>query len=283
MKKSLFSEKRMNEKTMEHYQRQKRKWECIRRNKLYIQDFTKYGNRELNEDERNLMFDTWGVFVWQDLRLPDPDKPIPDAVEEYLYYPLPNYPHIKTKFFADLGHEVSGLIFPPGQVVKERGRIGKSQAWVKGKLEDWAMFDKRSGRYMKLTMENCPRYISTLIEIQPWFKKAMVEGQFTKAFESAFQRVRDAQKAILKRQPRPHFDEDDFRRFLTVYDLRTQSPPLSMAEIAIKLFPKEISSSVAYKKKPKRQVVPLPSAMDKVKYYWREAKELIDGGGWRYL
>lgn len=85
----------------------------------------------------------------------------------------------------------------------------------------------------------------------------------------------------LGRPKKPQWDVYD--KYLQVYDLRKANPKMSWADIAIEVFPEETIKNTAYKRKPKRDLIPQQSATDKVKHYWKEANKMINEGGWKKI
>jgi hypothetical protein len=80
---------------------------------------------------------------------------------------------------------------------------------------------------------------------------------------------------------RPQWDVYD--KYLQVYDLKKANLKMTWSDIAIKVFPDEIFKNPAHKRKHRKAVLPYPSAADKVKYYWGEAKKMINEGGWKQI
>lgn len=80
---------------------------------------------------------------------------------------------------------------------------------------------------------------------------------------------------------RPQWDV--YKKYLQVYDLKKVDPKMTWSDIAIKVFPDEIYKNPAHKRKPRKAILPQPSAVDKVKYYWREANKMINEGGWKQI
>lgn len=79
---------------------------------------------------------------------------------------------------------------------------------------------------------------------------------------------------------RPQWDVYD--KYLQVYDLKKANSKMSWADIAIRVFPGEIFKNPAYKRKPRKTILPHPSAVDKVKHYWKEANKMINRG-WKQI
>jgi hypothetical protein len=81
-----------------------------------------------------------------------------------------------------------------------------------------------------------------------------------------------APKIDLKR-PKPHWDE--FEKYLKVYDYRRdKSQQWSWVKIAREMFPKETHTDYRGK------VIPHPSAIDKVRNYYRQAQKMVEEGEW---
>jgi hypothetical protein len=77
------------------------------------------------------------------------------------------------------------------------------------------------------------------------------------------------------KRPKPHLDE--FEGYLRVYDKRNEDPQKwTWAKIAVNIFPNEVFITKAGKE------IPDPSAVDKVRNYYRQAREMIKGG-WKTI
>lgn len=280
MKKKLFSEKRKKESLQQYKKRQSLMWECVRRNKDYLRDFQVYGNRELDRDEKEILLNKWNIGTMPFLM--DPNYPITEEDDEILMaFPLPDSPAEKKSYFSDVFgvNKVSGQIAGPGQIVTEyegiKPRIGKQR-----KIEHWGLFNFKTEKYEKLTEENCPRSISIHIEIKPWFSKKTIEERFMEEFEEAYQKVKEAQQAILgKKQRRP--GDDEFQKCIHVYDLKKNHSNMSWSDIAEEVIPK--CSFDNPNKRGKRKRLVYQWAIDKVRDYYALADNLINKEGWRQL
>jgi len=82
-------------------------------------------------------------------------------------------------------------------------------------------------------------------------------------------------KLELKRM-KSHWDVYD--NYLRVYDLKKENPKLTWSEIAIIIFPQEV-----YKNTKRDKNLAMNSAKDKVRNYWRQAKKMIEEGGWKQI
>jgi hypothetical protein len=71
---------------------------------------------------------------------------------------------------------------------------------------------------------------------------------------------------------------DVYDNFLRVYDFKKGNPKMTWSEIAKVIVPKEF-----YKNKKGDNIFATPSAKDKVRHYWRQAKKMIEEGGWKQI
>jgi len=237
----------------------------------------------LNEEKKQVMLEKWGV----DLYLPDPKHPIPDD-EESTLYPTPDLPIVEYGVFSGSSGKDQIYIWPPGTTIMDRKGRERPVNWgIPGplpkevrRIKNWEIWNGKTGKYEELTRKDCPKSISISIEIRPWFSKMAIEGQLLEVFETAYQKVRDAQKAVLgKKQRRP--GDDEFQKCMKVYDLKEESPKMSWADIA-----EEVIVGCTYEnpnKRGKKKVLVYQWAIDKVRDYYKVADNLINKEGWRQL
>lgn len=78
----------------------------------------------------------------------------------------------------------------------------------------------------------------------------------------------------------PQFDI--YERMIRVHDLKKENPKMHWSEIAKIVFPDEVYSPSAYKRKPRQEKIATASAINKVMRDAKEAKKMIEGG-WRQI
>jgi hypothetical protein len=162
-------------------------------------------------------------------------------------------------------------IFCPGKVIVSLKKGKKNER----KVEDWEIEHK--GKFEKLTKKNCPHWISICINVEPWFPKLAVERTLMEKFEQTYELIKDAQTAVLKKKSLGPRDDDEFEKFMTVFDYRDKNPKITLNDIALKTFP----DSTYENKKGKKCA--LPWAIDNVRYYLERADYYINKQGWREL
>jgi hypothetical protein len=274
MKKKALSR---NEKLLveKFSKREELMWECIRRNKDYIRDFELYNKGTLNDVQKRELAVKWhisaGIRDDPVASLADPKEsypPICDIEAAVGYYgPVPDIPQSSADIYTEESSGWALKIFRPGHTVE----------FPEGEktIEHWEIQD--GSKYKKLTEENCPRWISIWIEVQPWFPKSAVENALMAKFEKTYELVKDAQKAVLKKKSLGPRDDDDFHKFMMAFDYKDKNPGITLNDIALKMFP---DATYENKKGKKRA---LPWAIDKVRYYLGRADYYVNKQGWKEL
>jgi len=251
-------------------------WECIRRNKDYIRDFELYKKGTLNDVQKRQVEVKWYISArirYNPVgRLADPKDSYPHysdpkAAVEY-YGPMPHIPQSDLDFYTNKSFGRTLKIFRPGHTVK----------FPEGekKIEHWEIQD--GSKYKKLTEENCPRFISIWVEVQPWFSKSAIEKELMFNFEEAYLLVKDAQTAVLKKKSLGPRDKDEFQKFMMAFDYKDKNAGITLNDIALRMFPK-----ATYKNKKGTRDLALPWAKEKVRYYLERAEYYINNEGWKEL
>jgi hypothetical protein len=73
---------------------------------------------------------------------------------------------------------------------------------------------------------------------------------------------------------------DVYDKYIQVYDLKKADPNMEWSDIAKKVIPEEVNKHEAPHRKTRKTELPSKTAIDKVRYYWREADRMIDKKGW---
>lgn len=77
--------------------------------------------------------------------------------------------------------------------------------------------------------------------------------------------------------------KDAYEKYLHVYDLKKDNPNLEWSEIAKEVFPNEVEDNIPAHRKARKTQMPSRTAIDKVRYYWRMANEMINQGAWKRI
>lgn len=258
------------ERIKESNLRAKCAWECIRRNKQYRADFKKYGNKDttqINDTDEDVS--VWAVIVGKwgiDGKLPNPDNPQPPN-NLFLADPFitTSYPHPCKKI----------LLVPPGTTLINR------ETKEKIKNKQWLLYDYKHKSHTEITLINCPRVFRLTVDVNPMFKKSDVRRSLLKEFDKAYDTLIRVRETLERRKPkhnRPRYNE--INTYLRVYDLKLN---MSWPDIAMTIFPEQTTKNTAYARRIKKTERPFPSAIENVKYYWKQANDLINKGGWRRL
>lgn len=250
----------------ERSQRGRWRWECIRRNKDYIHDFELSKKDPYNHIQKRELEKKWHIpeefldslkEAFSELKrndpehmeeglewsLPDPERANFDMMSFFGVAPEPNMLKNWTSFLSDyFGRNVA--IFRPGHLEFIEGGWRTSEHWE---------IDHGSSEYAKLTEENCPRQILLGIEIQPWFSKETIKQCLIEKFDEAYELLKDAQAAVLKKKTLGPRDDDSFTNFMIAYDY--QQKGLNITEIALKMFP-----DTTYENKKRTRIFPKPEA-----------------------
>lgn len=269
MKKKLLS--RNKELTLwrnQFHKREMRMWECVRRNKDYIHDFELFKSGKLNDEQIFELELKWNIISLEGLG--DPSESAKNQGEGWLYYPFPGYPSCRVSYFVDYKtNRPIYAVFRPGKTVFPSGKRGR-------KLKDWEIRGQNK-KLEKLTVENCPRWISVRIKVEPWFSKSAIEKELMAKFEEAYELVKDAQTVVLKKQSYGPRDDDTFEKFMMAYDYKDKNPGITLNDIAVRM----ITDATYENKKGKKRA--LPWAIDKVRYYLERADYYINEQGWKEL
>jgi hypothetical protein len=274
MKKKLFDEKREKLIAQNQEARAKYIWECVRRNRDYIEDFQKYGNQKLPEKIADEMREKWGLGD----KLPNPYELYQESdPHRQFVYPSPDDPICRYNLFHSYGtNEI--YVAPPNPDYVQYDLLTGEEIIFK----EWTVFDFTKGKYEKLTQGNCPDSISIHINIKLSYPKSKIESLILETFENAYNVVINTQKATLrKKSSRPRLST--FKQCIQVYDLKTTKPKMEWSEIAKRIFPEEVEKHKAPHRKTRKNELPLRTAIDKVRHYYRQADKMINKGGWREI
>lgn len=264
MKKGVSSQKRFKKAIERQAERQKWVWECVRRNKEFIEDFNKYGGKELDGDLGDAMLEKWSTDY-----LSNPQEPF-QAVNPN--YPAAYVPFCRTTLgdIFDLWSKYRNIrLFPAGTVLRKKGRVIK-------RFRKWTVLNSGVGTYEPLSQDNCPTSITITMACEPYSQKGELEVLLLKEFERAYRWVLAAQKEVFGRM-RPRFNE--LKDYLTVYDLKKENR--SWNDIAVQVIPEW-----AYKnpnKRGRKKMVASQEAIERVRRYYRRADDLINRGGWKKM
>jgi hypothetical protein len=252
--------------------RQKWMWEFIRRNKDYIKDYERTiedHRHDLSskfiEGDSDKLLSKWNFSGY----LPDPDDPdLPDFAG-----PDPNPPILGSPYVKE------GQVVIPAENMTQVVR-----SWPDQQIR---LLSFTKGRKLeRLTKKNCPKQITIVVKIDPLipFEKEYLKNQVIQRFQTHLDMLLEAQKRVFKRKSATSHHWDVYEKYLEVYDLKKNNDKkISWPEIALKVFPQEVSKTTAHRRKPKYDMLPLPTAVDKVRYYWKEANRMINKGGWREI
>jgi hypothetical protein len=240
------------------------RWEFLRRNEDYRKDFQRFGNTR--QAPKNMLF-KWGFLF----HLKDPALPLG---ENSLLNPITNLS--QQSFHITVDRKTSCFLFPPGTELKRKnGR--------KYKTTFWNVYRKDENVIEKLTTQNCPRFLTVTIGIDPHHSPFQRASQVKTAklfFESYLNEILKAQKAVFKERSieRPRLDL--FQDYIRVYDLKKNIPTMTWTEIAKKIFPHQVCISESPHRHFLKEVV-APSARDTVRKYWKQANMMINKERWR--
>lgn len=239
-------------------------WEFLKRNEDYRKDFEKFGNSR--EIPQNILF-KWGFVS----HLKDPTLPLG---KNSLCNPITDLPHRSFRVMID--GETSCTLWPPG--TERKGKNGR-----KYKTKSWNVYRKDENVFEKLTTQNCPRFLTATISIDPFcspFQRASQAKRTTKFFEFYLNEILKAQKAVFKERAieRPRLDL--FQKYIRVYDLKTNNPKMTWTEIAKEIFPERVRKSESPHRHLLKEAVD-PSARDTVRKYWKQANMMINKGEWK--
>ena len=253
-------------------------WECIRRNKDYIRDFELYNKGTLNDVQKRQLEVKWYIAPRTRTKY-DPVRTLADPKDSYPHYfdskaavqsygPIPDSPQSDADIYTDKSFGRALHIFRPGHTVK----------FPEGekKIEHWEIQD--GSKYKKLTEKNCPRFISIWVEVQPWFSKSAIESELMFNFEEAYELIKDAQTAVLKKKSLGPRDDDEFEKFMTAFDYKDKNPGITLNDIAVRMFPE-----ATYENKRHTRTLAESWAKEKVRYYLERADYYINKQGWKEL
>lgn len=262
-KKSLSGDKELELK------RQRRMWECVRRNKDYIHDFELFKSGKLNDEQIHELEFKWKIIFLEGLG--DPSESAKNQGEGWPYYPYPDSPSCRVSYFVDYKtNRPIYAVFRPGATVFPSGKRGR-------KLKDWEIRGQNR-KLEKLTVENCPHWISIRIEVEPWFPKLAIEKCLLRCFEEEYELVKGAQKAVLKKKSLGPRDDDKFQKFLEAFDYRDKNPKMTLNDIALKMF-----SYATRKNRKGTKDLAESWAKEKIRYYLERADYYVNKQGWKEL
>jgi hypothetical protein len=259
-------------------ERQRWKWEWLRRNKEYREDYNKYGKdlqkawKQYNDIAREMIEEGEPP----DWYLPDPPydkislemgtkwgmRELPDP-----YNPPQETPRIAlnmTSVFARVSNDLFSLS-EMGSILEkpkphDRSRADLDSGWTIWRADDKSEFPET----LPLTSENCPHYLMIVARVDPWIQKTRLTKAINQCANENLDKLLKAQRSFFqKKSLRPRFVE--FETHKNVYDLREKGK--SWRQITKEILPDEKDPEVA---------------MRRVRYYYDQAKWWINGG-WRVL
>lgn len=169
------------------------------------------------------------------------------------------------------------IVFSKGQKIIESKFLDYSELF--NLLHSTKIFGKRWRQENDLTLDAVKKDETILIKVHLDRQINNIIGDIKYLFD-LIRWERKVEGKDSKSAKRPHWDVYD--KYIEVYDLKKNNPQMSWSDIAIKIFPEETHKNLAHTK-PRKSLKPHPSAVDKVRHYWREANKMINQGGWKQI
>ena len=202
-----------------------------------------------------------------------------------LTFPIEGMKDSMKPFWDDLKKVVAGV--PSIEIIYGQDQIRLKSVSLNYSLrndEYFRLIDNWSKQYPDHFRKK-GRFLSLLNAVNNGDKTILIKIHLNRKKENILKDVNSLINFIAKeakyrnfnlKRPKPHWDE--YEKYLSVYDLKKENPRLTWSDIAKKIFPDEV-----YENKKLSKQIALPSARDKVRYYWNRANIMINKGGWKEI